>query len=128
MIWFLQVDVTPPPNGGGVKPVGKWDSLEHLIQATNKLVEFIDWMKENFRQWSPNQHLQGLADILTQIAAARLFVAFSCVIVSAGALAAYNKGEQSVLSFEKVDANTHGKDYSNDVIARAQWYKRNMSF
>lgn len=61
MIWFLQVDVTPPPRGGGVKPVGKWDSVEHLIQATGRLVHFINWMKNNFRNWTPNQHLQGLS-------------------------------------------------------------------
>lgn len=57
-----------------------------------------------------------------------VFVACLCVTVSAGALAAYNKGEKNVKSYERVDENTTGKDYSNDVVARAQWYKDNMGF
>lgn len=57
-----------------------------------------------------------------------MFVTFSCVIVFAGAIAAYNMGDGNVHSYESVDANTTGKDYSNDVVARAQWYKDNLRF
>ena len=42
----------------------------------------------------------------------------------AGAIAAYNTGEGRVESYENVDSRTTGKDYSNDVVARAQWYKQ----
>lgn len=57
-----------------------------------------------------------------------LFVTFSCVIFFAGAIAAYNMGDGNVDSYENVNAKTTGGDYSNDVVARAQWYKRNLSF
>jgi hypothetical protein len=46
--------------------------------------------------------------------------------LTAGALAAYNKGDNVVHSYNNVDENTTGKDYSNDVVARAQWYWDNL--
>lgn len=45
---------------------------------------------------------------------------------SAGGIAAYNIGDRKVHSYENVDANTMGRDYSNDVVARAKWYKTHM--
>lgn len=57
LICFLQVDVTP--NGGGHTPVGNWDSLEHLVQATNILVYFIGRIRDKFPTWDANQHLKG---------------------------------------------------------------------
>jgi len=33
-------------------------------------------------------------------------------------------GDGNVHSYEGVDERTTGKDYSNDVVARAQWYKQ----
>lgn len=71
LIWFLQIDVTPPPNGGGHTPVGKWDSLEHLIQATKILVVFIERIKNKFEKWNADQHLKGLVDRRTQITTAQ---------------------------------------------------------
>lgn len=53
---------------------------------------------------------------------------FSFVFVSAGGIAAYNMGDGNVHSYDNVDEKTTGKDYSNDVVARAQWYKRNGRF
>lgn len=41
-----------------------------------------------------------------------------------GALAAYNMGAGSISSYEQVDAKTTGEDYSNDVVARAQYFKK----
>ena len=41
---------------------------------------------------------------------------------SAGGIAAYNMGDGNVHSYENVDGSTTGGDYSNDVVARAQWY------
>ncbi|CAG06115.1 unnamed protein product [Tetraodon nigroviridis] len=98
---LMQVDVTP--NGGGHTPVGNWDSLEHLVQATNILVYFIGRIRDKFPTWDANQHLKG-------------------------AIAAYNMGDGNVEPGKDVDANTTGGDYSNDVVARAKWYKRNLSF
>lgn len=42
-----------------------------------------------------------------------------------GGLAAYNAGPGNVCSLEGLDSKTTGKDYANDVVARAQWFKRN---
>ncbi|XP_030280392.1 lysozyme g-like [Sparus aurata] len=42
-----------------------------------------------------------------------------------GGIAAYNMGDGDVHSYENVDGSTTGRDYSNDVVARAQWYKTN---
>ena len=43
----------------------------------------------------------------------------------AGALAAYNMGASTVESYESVDANPTGRNYSNDVVARSQFFKDN---
>ncbi|XP_033945552.1 lysozyme g-like [Pseudochaenichthys georgianus] len=95
---LMQVDVNP--NGGGHTARGSWDSEEHLSQATGILVHFIDRISTKFPSWSSEQKLKG-------------------------GIAAYNMGDGKVHSYDSVDANTTGKDYSNDVVARAQWYKRN---
>uniref|UniRef100_A0A3P9PX43 Lysozyme g n=1 Tax=Poecilia reticulata TaxID=8081 RepID=A0A3P9PX43_POERE len=79
---------------------GDWDSEEHLRQATGILVNFIKKIQTKFPSWSREQQLKG-------------------------GIAAYNTGDGKVLSYENVDQNTTGKDYSNDVVARAKWYKRN---
>lgn len=63
LIWFLQID----PKGSGCTPEGNWDSVEHLIQATEILVKFINQMRKNFNSWTANKHLKGLVDRLTQI-------------------------------------------------------------
>ncbi|PWA32726.1 hypothetical protein CCH79_00012506, partial [Gambusia affinis] len=79
---------------------GDWDSEEHLRQATGILVHFIERIQKKFPNWSREQQLKG-------------------------GIAAYNMGDGNVHSYENVDENTTGKDYSNDVVARAKWYKRN---
>ncbi|CAL8383216.1 unnamed protein product [Boreogadus saida] len=81
------------------EPEGDWDSETHLDQATGILVDMISVVREKFPGWSPEQHLKG-------------------------AIAAYNMGER-VLEFADVDWKTTGNDYSSDVVARAQFYKRN---
>ncbi|KAL3066311.1 hypothetical protein OYC64_016298 [Pagothenia borchgrevinki] len=95
---LMQVDVTP--NGGNHTPRGNWDSEEHLNQATGILVYFIGRISTKFPSWSRAQKLRG-------------------------GIAAYNMGDGNVHSYDGVDANTHGGDYSKDVLARAQWYKNN---
>lgn len=93
---LMQVDVSP--TGGRHTAEGAWDSEEHLHQATGILVYFIAQIRKKFQDWSEAQQLKG-------------------------AIAAYNTGDGRVRSYSKVDENTTGKDYSNDVVARAQWYK-----
>ncbi|KAK0130641.1 Lysozyme g [Merluccius polli] len=92
-------DVDVNPNGGNHKAEGKWDSEEHLNQATGILVDFIKKIQNKFPNWGAEQKLKG-------------------------AIAAYNMGDGNVHSYENVDQHTTGGDYSNDVTARAQWYKR----
>ncbi|XP_029288368.1 lysozyme g-like [Cottoperca gobio] len=98
---LMQVDVNP--NGGRHEKVGEWDSEEHLRHATGILVNFIDLIRNKFPNWSTEQQLKG-------------------------GIAAYNMGDGSVHSYDNVDENTYGGDYSNDVVARAQWYKSNKNF
>ncbi|XP_041711225.1 lysozyme g-like isoform X2 [Coregonus clupeaformis] len=96
---LMQIDTTPPPSGGGHTPKGEWDSEEHLQQGTEILIEFIKRIQKKFCSWTKEQQLKG-------------------------GIAAYNKGEDCVKSYEEVDAKTTEMDYSNDVVARAQWFYR----
>ncbi|XP_030057272.1 lysozyme g isoform X2 [Microcaecilia unicolor] len=77
---------------------GEWDSVEHLTQATNILIYMINAIGDKFPDWTAEQQLKG-------------------------GLAAYNMGVDSVKSYNKVDAKTTHGDYSNDVVARAQYFK-----
>ncbi|XP_026216284.1 lysozyme g-like [Anabas testudineus] len=95
---LMQVDINP--HGGGHTARGAWDSEEHLRQATEILVYFIKRIQQKFPGWTSEQQLKG-------------------------GIAAYNMGDGNVHSYDNVDAHTTGKDYSNDVVARAQWYKNN---
>ncbi|XP_037830951.1 lysozyme g [Kryptolebias marmoratus] len=90
---LMQVDVNP--KGGGHTPEGNWNSKENLRQGTQILVDFIDKIRTKFPRWSKEQQLKG-------------------------GIAAYNMGDGNIHSYENVDANTTGRDYSNDVVARAQ--------
>lgn len=98
---LMQVDVDK--NGGNHEAVGEWDSYEHIDQATGILVGFIKKISRKFPRWSEEQKLKG-------------------------GIAAYNMGDGSVHSYERVDEYTTGGDYSNDVVARAQWFKKNLDF
>ncbi|XP_071183488.1 lysozyme g-like [Salvelinus alpinus] len=96
---LMQIDTTPAPRGGGHTPKGEWNSEEHLQQCTEILIGFIKIIQKKFNSWTKEQQLKG-------------------------GIAAYNKGEDCVESYEEVDAHTTGVDYSNDVVARAQWFYR----
>ncbi|XP_074486639.1 lysozyme g-like isoform X1 [Sebastes fasciatus] len=98
---LMQVDVNP--NGGGHTKCGGWDSEEHLCQGTEILVHFIGRIRNKFPSWNTEQQLKG-------------------------GIAAYNMGDGNVHSYDNVDAHTTGKDYSSDVVARAQWYKTNKGY
>lgn len=112
------------PNGGGHTARGSWDSEEHLSQATGILVDFIDRISKKFPSWSSEQKLKGWFHWIRNCRD-NLLLCFSFVFVFTGGIAAYNMGDRNVHSYDSVDANTTGKDYSNDVVARAQWYKNN---
>ncbi|XP_050958616.1 lysozyme g isoform X2 [Labeo rohita] len=79
-------------------PVGAFDSEQHITQATEILIKFIKEIKARFPTWSQEQCFKG-------------------------GISAYNAGVSSVSSNENIDARTTGQDYSNDVVARAQYYK-----
>ncbi|XP_030229474.1 lysozyme g-like [Gadus morhua] len=81
------------------QPGGAWDSEAHVDQATKILVDFVPVVQKKFPSWSREKQLKG-------------------------ALAAYNMGE-GVLDNADVDRITTGNDYSADVVARAQYFKRN---
>uniref|UniRef100_A0A3B4ZGH8 Lysozyme g n=1 Tax=Stegastes partitus TaxID=144197 RepID=A0A3B4ZGH8_9TELE len=98
---LMQVDVNP--SGGGHTARGGWNSEEHLCQGTEILIYFLKRIRNKFPDWNSEQQLKG-------------------------AIAAYNTGDGRVHSYENVDERTTGKDYSNDVVARAQWYKTNGGF
>ncbi|KAG9261563.1 lysozyme g-like isoform X2 [Astyanax mexicanus] len=76
-------------------PRGGKDSEEHMVQAVGLLKSFIQSMNSS---WSPELRYKG-------------------------GIAAYNCGPGDVSS-QEVDKKTEGGDYSSDVVARAQWYKK----
>ena len=69
------------------------------MQATEILSDMHRLIRGKFPNWNADQVLQG-------------------------ALAAYNIGQQRVDSWQNIDAHTTHGDYSNDVIARAQFYRQ----
>ncbi|NXV83264.1 LYG protein, partial [Atlantisia rogersi] len=80
-------------------PVGAWNSEAHVTQGTNILITLIKAMQKKFPNWTKEQQLKG-------------------------GIAAYNTGSGRVRSYDGVDSSTTHKDYSNDVSARAQYYKK----
>ncbi|NXY74489.1 LYG protein, partial [Glareola pratincola] len=81
------------------KPVGTWNSEAHLMQGTNILISMIKTIKKKFPSWTKDQQLKG-------------------------GISAYNAGTGNVRSYDKMDIGTTHDDYSNDVVARAQYYKK----
>ncbi|NXT87231.1 LYG protein, partial [Anhinga rufa] len=80
------------------KPVGEWNSETHLNQGTNILIEMIKTIQKRFPRWTKDQQLKG-------------------------GISAYNAGTKNVQSYDRMDIGTTHNDYSNDVVARAQYYK-----
>lgn len=74
-----------------------WDSFDHInVQTKYELVPYIEAVRRKFPSWTDEQTLQG-------------------------GVAAYNFGVGNVRSWDHLDVGTTHNDYSNDVIARAQW-------
>ncbi|XP_075706439.1 lysozyme g-like [Rhinoderma darwinii] len=80
-------------------PHGAWDSEEHILQSTEILCSMQSDIKQRFSKWTTSQQMKG-------------------------AIAAYNIGPGNVPSFDNIDDRTTGGDYSNDVVARAKFYKK----
>ncbi|XP_031433526.1 lysozyme g-like [Clupea harengus] len=80
-------------------PQGAWDSQTHIEQGIGILQYFLTDFKDKRPSWSAAQQLKG-------------------------ALAAYNMGTER-MDYNNVDAHTTGGDYSADVLARAEFFKRN---
>ncbi|NWX10429.1 LYG protein, partial [Caloenas nicobarica] len=81
------------------RPVGQWNSETHLMQGTNILISMIRTIQRKFPRWTKDQQLKG-------------------------GISAYNAGARNVQTYDRMDIGTTHNDYSNDVVARAQYYKR----
>ncbi|TSV81473.1 Lysozyme g [Bagarius yarrelli] len=80
-------------------PRGAWNSEEHINQGTDILIDFIKQIQTKFASWPKEHQFKG-------------------------GISAYNGGVGNVRTYERMDVGTAGHDYSNDVVARAQWFKR----
>ncbi|XP_047658041.1 lysozyme g-like isoform X2 [Tachysurus fulvidraco] len=80
------------------KPRGTWDSEEHIRQGTEILINSIKQIQKKFPKWPKEHQFKG-------------------------GISAYNAGVGNVRTYEGMDIGTTGNDYSNDVVARAQWFK-----
>ena len=72
----------------------------NIKQGTKILMGMITGVKKKFPCWSPAQQLQG-------------------------GIAAYNEGLGNVRTWKNLDVGTTHDDYSNDVVARAKFFRRN---
>ncbi|KFP16142.1 Lysozyme g, partial [Egretta garzetta] len=81
------------------KPRGQWDSETHLMQGTDILIMMVKKIQRKFPRWTKDQQLKG-------------------------GISAYNAGSNNVRSYDRMDIGTTHDDYSNDVVARAQYYKK----
>uniref|UniRef100_H2Y7G6 Lysozyme g n=1 Tax=Ciona savignyi TaxID=51511 RepID=H2Y7G6_CIOSA len=79
---------------------GSPTSLDHILQGTGILIDFIGQIDQKFPSWSQN-------------------------MVYKGGICAYNIGVGGVQTYPNMDVGTTGDDYSSDVVARAQFYKDN---
>ncbi|XP_053487661.1 lysozyme g-like isoform X2 [Ictalurus furcatus] len=82
------------------KPRGAWNSEEHVTQGTEILIDSIRAIQRKFPNWPKEHQFKG-------------------------GISAYNAGVRNVRTYEAMDVGTTGNDYANDVVARAQWFKRN---
>ncbi|XP_058253662.1 lysozyme g-like isoform X1 [Hemibagrus wyckioides] len=80
-------------------PKGAWNSEEHLTQGTDILIQSIKDIQKKFPSWPKEHQFKG-------------------------GIAAYNLGPGNVRTYERMDIGSPGDDYSSDVVARAQFFKR----
>ncbi|KAG6925800.1 hypothetical protein G0U57_013342, partial [Chelydra serpentina] len=80
--------------------VGRWNGEDHLLDATQILIDMNKGIQKKFPRWTKEQQLKG-------------------------GISAYNGGLGNVRSYVNMDIGTPGDDYANDIVARAKFYKRN---
>ncbi|XP_067395444.1 lysozyme g-like [Emydura macquarii macquarii] len=80
------------------RPVGRWNSEEHLLQGTDILIGMIKGIQKKFPRWTKDQQLKG-------------------------GICAYNAGIGTVQTYDKMDIGTTNNDYANDVVACAKYFK-----
>ncbi|XP_035681976.1 lysozyme g-like [Branchiostoma floridae] len=81
-------------------PQGGPYTTTHIKQGTQILIDTINCVKRNHPGWSTEMALKG-------------------------GISGYNAGCGNVQTYNGMDIGTTGDDYGNDVVARAQWLKRN---
>nr|XP_033803676.1 lysozyme g-like [Geotrypetes seraphini] len=74
-----------------------WNSEEHIFQGTQILVDMIEAIQTKFPMWTKEEQLKG-------------------------GIAAFNIGPSRIMNLD-VDVSTKNSDYSNDVVARAKYFK-----
>lgn len=79
---------------------GTWDSETHIAQAVDIFISTYNQIEKKFPGQSKERILKG-------------------------AIAGYNTGAGNVRDLNDVDQRTTGKDYGNDTVARAQFFKSN---
>ncbi|XP_015706079.1 lysozyme g isoform X2 [Coturnix japonica] len=79
---------------------GTWNGETHIRQGTRILIDMIKKIQRKFPRWTRDQQLKG-------------------------GISAYNAGTGNVRSYDRMDIGTTHDDYSNDVVARAQYFKQN---
>jgi len=99
-VGIMQVDQTVRPPGDVANPGPDCASQEHINQAASILRGFVDQAAAAHPEWSAAIQLQA-------------------------GTASYNAGPDQIEKAPNFDEGTTGGDYSNDVIARAQYYADN---
>ena len=69
-----------------------------MEQATDILIDTINCVKRNHPSWTQE-------------------------MATKGGISGYNAGCGNVQSYDGMDIGTTGNDYSNDCVARGQWFK-----
>ncbi|PVD35806.1 hypothetical protein C0Q70_02772 [Pomacea canaliculata] len=85
------------------KTCGAYSCCHIEMMVSKVLVPFIQKVKKDHPSWKPEQQLQG-------------------------GVAAYNFSPNDVRTWERLDVGTANGDYSNDVMARAQFLKKNYGW
>ena len=79
---------------------GKWDSQQHIEQATDILIDTINCVARKHSSWKLEQKTKG-------------------------GISGYNAGCGNVQTYDGMDIGTTGNDYSSDVVSRANYYRDN---